>query len=479
MTAVFTCPLQRAITAMKLKNSSDASPKEEPKKKPPLSRKRRVSSEKQSNGKVDELKHTRSRGNSNPDRLETIKKVRLPKPRKSKRVKATQEDPALYLTARHAPFKFLEFFAGGGMARAGLASHWESVWANDFSIAKATVYQKNWGLGELHVGDVAQVSASALPQAHMVWGSFPCQDLSQAGNRSGIGSEHDASFTRSGSFWPFWKLVAQKRPPIVVLENVEGALKANCGADFRALCAALSRANYRFGPMVLDAVHWVPQSRRRLFIVAVSDHVPIPQHLMAVGPEAFCHPKSVIQAFNSSDENIRAKWIWWSLQPPVLKRPLVDVLINVDADRWVDWDSPDKTRYILSLMSGLHAKKIDHARQMDRRVVGFAYRRTRNGKQRAEVRFDGIAGCLRTAGGGSSKQIVIEVHGARVRTRLLSPREAARLQGLPDSYWLPDDYNEAYDVVGDGLSVPVVKFLGDELLTPLASVIPNQFQAIA
>ncbi len=399
--------------------------------------------------------------------------------RKVKRAHAVQEEQAPYLTATDERFRFLEFFAGGGMARAGLAPHWTSVWANDFSASKAAVYQKNWGLGELFVGDVAQVNAESLPQANMVWGSFPCQDLSQAGNRSGIGSEHDANLTRSGSFWPFWKIVTQIHPPIVVLENVEGALKANGGADLRALCAALSRANYRFGPMVLDAVHWIPQSRRRLFIVAVSDHMPIPRHLISSGPEAFCHPPSVIQAFEGLDENVRDKWIWWYLPIPKIQPPRVETLIKQQTDRWVDWDSPEKTKYILSLMNSRHAKKVDQARQMNRRIVGFAYRRTRSGKQRAEVRFDGIAGCLRTAGGGSSKQIVVEVNGAEVRTRLLSPREAARLQGLPESYWLPDDYNEAYDLVGDGLSVPVVRFLGEQLLTPLALVIPNRIQAIA
>jgi DNA (cytosine-5)-methyltransferase 1 len=101
-------------------------------------------------------------------------------------------------------------------------------------------------------------------------------------------------------------------------------------------------------------------------------------------------------------------------------------------------------------------------------MVGTGYRRTRGGCQRLEVRFDGIAGCLRTAGGGSSKQVVVEVEGDRVRTRLLSPREAARLQGLPDSYWLPPSYNEAYDLVGDGLCVPAVAHLSDSLLRPLA-----------
>ncbi len=391
---------------------------------------------------------------------------------------AVQEKPAAYLTATTEPFRFLEFFAGGGMARAGLAPQWTSIWANDFSASKASVYQNNWGLGELHVGDVAAVDPESLPAAHMIWGSFPCQDLSQAGNRNGIGSQHDIAFTRSGSFWPFWNLVAQKRPPLVVLENVEGALKANNGSDFRALCTALAHGGYRFGPMVLDAIHWLPQSRRRLFIIAVREDMPIPQHLQSDYPDAFCHPRSVLEAFAGLEGGIRANWIWWSLCAPNAQRPPVESLIG-ESDDWVKWNTADKTDYILSLMNARHRKKVALAQELKRRVIGFAYRRTRGGRQRAEVRFDGVAGCLRTAGGGSSKQIVVEVNGAKVRTRLLSPREAARLQGLPDTYWLPSDYNEAYDLVGDGLSVPVVIFLGEQLLTPLASVIPAKLLAIA
>jgi DNA (cytosine-5)-methyltransferase 1 len=78
-----------------------------------------------------------------------------------------------------------------------------------------------------------------------------------------------------------------------------------------------------------------------------------------------------------------------------------------------------------------------------------------------------VAGCLRTASGGSSRQTIVVVEGARVRTRLLSAREAARLMGLPDSYVLPARYNEAYHLAGDGLAVPVVAFLREHLLEPL------------
>jgi DNA (cytosine-5)-methyltransferase 1 len=87
--------------------------------------------------------------------------------------------------------------------------------------------------------------------------------------------------------------------------------------------------------------------------------------------------------------------------------------------------------------------------------------------QRAEVRFDGLAACLRTPGGGSSRQILLEVEGPDVRSRLLSAREMARLMGLADDYQLPDNHNAASRLTGDGVVVDVVRHLAAHLLEPL------------
>lgn len=356
------------------------------------------------------------------------------------------------------------------MARAGLSPRWATVWANDFSLEKAEAYRTNWGAAELHVGDVGNVVVSELPDAEMAWGSFPCQDLSEAGGQEGIGSADESVRTRSGTFWPFWNLVRKKRPPLVVLENVEGALTSNDGRDIEAICSALCVAGYRFGPIVIDAAHWVPQSRRRLFIVAVDGRFSVPARYTQSGPDALWHTSAVCDAYRSVDSNTQKSWVWWQLPPPNAQVPRVARLIDSEPTQWVTWDSAEKTRHLLGLMSPTNQRKLEDAMAIGHRVVGFGYRRTRHGMQRLEIRFDGVAGCLRTAAGGSSKQIVIEVVGARVRTRLLSPREAARLQGLPDSYQLPENYNDAYDLVGDGLCVPVVRFLGQSLLTPLAEV---------
>jgi len=110
---------------------------------------------------------------------------------------------ALMLILGESPMpNFYEFFAGGGMARAGLGSRWDCLFANDFDRKKGETYEANWGKGALTVGDVKKVEAKDLPgQADLVWGSFPCQDLSLAGGGAGLKGE------RSGTFWPFWRLM--------------------------------------------------------------------------------------------------------------------------------------------------------------------------------------------------------------------------------------------------------------------------------
>jgi DNA (cytosine-5)-methyltransferase 1 len=124
-------------------------------------------------------------------------------------------------------------------------------------------------------------------------------------------------------------------------------------------------------------------------------------------------------------------------------------------------------------MSPPHRKRVSAVIKLGGRHVGTIYKRTRPNQdgemaQRAEVRFDGISGCLRTPVGGSSRQTVILAEKGDVRTRLLSPREAARLMGVSDAYPLPVSYNEGYHVFGDGVAVPVVAWLEKHLLRPLA-----------
>ncbi len=375
-------------------------------------------------------------------------------------------------------FLFYEFFAGGGMARAGLGDNWQCLFANDFDEKKAESYRKNWAGDRLYVKDVRDVSITELPgEVDLAWASFPCQDLSLAGNGEGLKAK------RSGSFWPFWKLMRKlgdekRNPKIIVLENVYGALTSHDGRDFSALCSALVEIGYFVGAVIIDAAHFIPQSRARLFVIATRSDLIIPDALLGTGAHSVWHPKSVLKARQKLPIETSKQWIWWNIpEPPPRKLNFIDII--EDEPEGVEWKSESDTRYILNMMSETNRKKVAQAQASGRRMVGGVYRRTRNGVQRAEVRFDDISGCLRTPSGGSSRQLLLVVEGENIRSRLLSPREAARLMGLKDSYILPANYNAAYHLAGDGVVVPVVGHLAKYLLTPILQANKKERKQVA
>jgi DNA (cytosine-5)-methyltransferase 1 len=366
---------------------------------------------------------------------------------------------------------FYEFFAGGGMARMGLGEGWTCLFANDIDAKKADAYRDNWGAVGFRLADVAALRPADLPAtADLAWASFPCQDLSLAGAGAGLRGE------RSGTFWSFWKLIEalageRRAPRLIVLENVCGALASHGGRDFAVIGKALARGGYHFGAVVIDAVDFVPQSRPRLFVIGTREAPAA--HLQASQPSRH-HTPALLMAKSRLDETTAKKWIWWSLPTaPRRNRSFIDII--EEEPTGVRWHTRAQTAALLSMMTPLNREKVRLARKSGFRAVGGVYKRTRSdatGKkiQRAEVRFDGISGCLRTPVGGSSRQTILVVESGRVRSRLLSPREAARLMGLPDEYRLPENYNDAYHLSGDGVVVPVVRFLAEHILEPLLHV---------
>ena len=140
---------------------------------------------------------------------------------------------------------FHEFFAGSGLVSCGLSGEFCSVWANDVSARKAAVYRANFGADAFHLGDVAQVLGSELPRACLSWASFPCQDLSLAGNIDGIYS------ARSGLVWQWMRIMDEMggdAPRVLCLENVSGLVSAHGGEDYAHLHAALVERGYAVGP---------------------------------------------------------------------------------------------------------------------------------------------------------------------------------------------------------------------------------------
>jgi DNA (cytosine-5)-methyltransferase 1 len=369
-----------------------------------------------------------------------------------------------------------EFFAGGGLARLGLAPDFRCVFANDMDPAKAAAYRRAFGESEMREGDIWDLSSIELPgAAALAWASFPCQDVSLAGERRGL------SAPRSGAFWGFHQLIEQlveanRAPDVLALENVSGLLSSHAGADFSALAHALDDLGYRVGALEVDAALFTPQSRPRLFVIAARR---APASLVAAGPSQPFHTQALRNAVARLPDGLRRRWVWWRLDAPARRNTRLADLLDDNAS--IAWNSAEQTERLVSQMSALQRARLDALRESGRREVGAVFRRIRieHGRrvQRAEARFDGLAGCLRTPAGGSSRQLLLFVDGDALRSRLLSPREAARLMGAPEDYPLPASQTAALHLVGDAVCVPVVRWLSQHLLAPLAGAAERRLSA--
>jgi DNA (cytosine-5)-methyltransferase 1 len=362
---------------------------------------------------------------------------------------------------------FLEFFAGGGMAHAGLDGRFDCAFANDLDAMKCGAYRANFPDSHIEQGDVWNLNAAKLPTADLAWASFPCQDLSLAGGRRGLNAP------RSGAFWGFWNVITKlgdRAPRTITIENVAGLLSSHNGRDFAALVTELADAGYRVGAMLIDAALFSPQSRQRLFIIAHKGRIPA--GLVSDEADPLYHPPALRAAVEAMSDTTHMAWVWWRLPHPTRRNADLASLLDRTPPEST-WRSDADTQKLLGQMAPLHRARVETALADPKWNAGAVFRRIRieNGQrfQRAEIRYDGIAGCLRTPAGGSSKQLLLVTENGRARLRPLLSREAARLMGLDDSYKLPPAETNALKVVGDGVSVPVVRWLGEHLLAPLAT----------
>lgn len=352
----------------------------------------------------------------------------------------------------------LDFFAGSGLVAEGLKGFFQTVWANDICEKKAMVFCANHDKNIFHLGSIENVKGGDLPQALLSWESFPCQDLSLAGNMGGLSS------SRSGMVWQWLRVMDElpKRPPLAVAENVVGLISAARGEHYRKLHNALIERGYKVGAVVVDASHWVPQSRKRVFVIAVD--ADIPTERFETNQPSWCHPTSIVRVA----EGLKG-WIWWNIPKPSSRKKKLDDLIEFSAP----CDEPKKRDHLLAMVPAKHREKLTAASQNGRAVFP-GYKRIRHGQQVLELRFDGVAGCLRTPEGGSSRQFLIIRDNGSFKTRLLTVKEAAALMGAPKNYKLPGTYNDGYKAMGDAVAVPVSRYLAENLLSPLAGQIKER-----
>jgi DNA (cytosine-5)-methyltransferase 1 len=365
---------------------------------------------------------------------------------------------------------FAEFFAGIGLVRLALeAEGWKADFANDIDPDKQATYAKNFSADEFIRGDINALSAKDVPSTFLATASFPCTDLSLAGAREGLmGSE-------SGTLWSFLGIIEKMRsraPKLLLLENVSGFLSSHGGRDFRAAVEKMNSIGYACDAILLNAVHFVPQSRQRLFILAVQRDVLLPYEAIddpALLSEHPARPEQLLRALNASSD---LQWRFRRFLGPLgnSRKLLNEVMEEIPYYSPLWWNAK-RTSHLLGQLSKRHADTIRHLKDNPRETWATVYKRMRAGHIRAEVRCDGVAGCLRTPRGGSSKQFAILLGKGRLRVRHMTPREYARLQGVPDSFKFDENVNKALFGFGDAICVPAVRWLTRQLINPIVDAL--------
>ena len=360
---------------------------------------------------------------------------------------------------------FAEFFAGIGLMRLGLEEEgWSVLFANDISSEKYEMYARQFKDAPAHfvVEDIHKLNADNVPDVALATASFPCNDLSLAGMRQGLGGK------QSSAYWGFIRILDEmgpRRPPIVLIENVAGFLTSHEGRDFQAALLALNRLGYAVDPMIIDAARFLPQSRVRLFVIAsIKNGYGAWEIREKPGfYESDVRPRALADYIFDHPE------IVWSIRhvPSLPKNAisLSDLLEDLPYDAPFWW-SDQRKHYLLSQMSEKHKVQLQEMMRRRNWSYGTVFRRVRNGRSMAELRTDGIAGCLRTPRGGSARQILIKAGRGKIMVRLLTPRECARLMGA-DEFAIDVPLNQALFGFGDAVCVPVISWIARNYLNPL------------
>lgn len=364
---------------------------------------------------------------------------------------------------------FLEFFAGIGLVRMGLeAKGWRPVWANDIDPQKRGMYDTHFGDANTHfeLGDIHDLDADAVPDAHLASASFPCTDLSLAGGRRGLRGEQSSAFF---GFLRVLRDMGDRKPSLVLIENVFGFLNSRGGADFREAMLRLNELGYDVDPFVLDAKWFVPQSRPRLFVVGSTISPSGSDNWALVASPSRIRP-AIITEFIASHPDIR-----WSAReladpPRNSSKSLEDILEDLP-DSAPEWWSRERSDYLYNQMSPRHKAIADAWIAQEKWSYGTVFRRVRtqpDGHKRsmAELRCDGLAGCLRTPKGGSGRQILFKAGYGRYSARLVTPRECAHLMGAAD-FRMNTPVNQALFGFGDAVCVPAVSWIAENYLNPL------------
>ncbi|WP_374339207.1 DNA (cytosine-5-)-methyltransferase [Leeia sp.] len=326
-------------------------------------------------------------------------------------------------------FRFIDLFAGiGGLRQAFDAIGGECVFTSEWDSYAQKTYAANYR-HDLHPlnGDITKVSASEIPEHDVLLAGFPCQPFSIAGvsKKNALGRAHGFEDETQGTlFFDVARIIKAHQPKAFLLENVKNLLSHDRGRTFDVIRRTLTdELGYHIHCRILDARHFVPQSRERIVIVGFRE---------------------------ANDFN------WESLQlPPKGCRTMKDILhctdgtepvIAHDGDRFFDHQL-HKVQDKYTLTDKLWQYLQDYAAKHRSKGNGFGF---------GLVGPDSIARTLSARYYKDGSEILVD-QGHGHNPRRLTPRECARLMGFPDDFIIPVSDTRAYKQFGNSVVMPVFR----------------------
>ncbi len=303
-------------------------------------------------------------------------------------------------TKQNTTFKFIDLFAGIGGIRIPFDElGGECVFSSEWDKFAQQTYFANFG--EIPEGDITKIPVKAIPKHDILLAGFPCQPFSMAGKKKGF------SDTRGTLFFNIEKILDYHMPSVVFLENVKNLRNHDKGRTFLIIKEHLEKLGYKVFDQVLNAKEFgVPQNRERIYIICFKD------------------------------KNVNFKF------PTPPKKPVkVGNILQEELEK--DYTISDK------LWEGHQKRKEEHRKKGN----GFGY-----------SLFDANSPYTSTITARYHKdgaEILIKQKGKNPRK--VSPREAARLQGFPDTFEIPVSDTQAYKQFGNSVAIPVIRAIAKQI----------------
>lgn len=312
-------------------------------------------------------------------------------------------------------FTFIDLFAGiGGFRMAFQELGGKCVFSSEYNYFAQKTYEANFG--EVPFGDITKINEKEIPDHDILIAGFPCQPFSIAGvsKKNALGRNHGFKDETQGTlFFDIARIIEEKKPKTFLLENVKNLVSHDSGRTFQVISNTLNELNYNIYYKVLDGKYFVPQHRERIVIIGFSKEY-------FKGKEKFQFPEM-----------------------PTGNHKISDILEK----------KPD-TRYTLT--DHLWEYLIRYSEKHKAKGNGFGYGMTD---------LNSISRTLSARYYKDGAEILIPQKDRNPRR--LTPRECARLQGYPDKYIIPVSDNQAYRQFGNSVVVPLMKYVGQHLVTEL------------